>query len=144
MSLRVEIAEAVTEELNATEFSLPFIAARYRVLSWTPEDLAELRVAVFPSSYASQHASRRHTERRVTVEIAVQKHLRSVDSAAVDPLADLAEEIASHFEAFPRLAGCCKAVLDTVENDPPYYMAHLNQKSVFTSVITLTFRVLEG
>ncbi len=142
MSQRMDIAEAVVAELNGAPegtFSMDFEAARYALLETTPEALKALRVAVFMRTFTSERDSRGDHDRQITIDIGVQKHLAEITLPVVDALSDLVEEIIGYFEQTPQLSQYARGVCVQVENDAPYYMPHLTEKNIFTSVITLTF-----
>ena len=137
----IQIVDAVVTELNATTFSQPLTAMR----SYLPRvELAELRtlkVTVVPSSITVVSASRSQVQRDVAIDVAVQQKLGQEQNAMLDPLLALAEEIAEHFRAkrldtFP-LAACIKTEFKTI-----YAPEHIENLRTFTSVLTLTFRVI--
>jgi len=73
--------------------------------------------------------------------VAVQKKLTDADNAEIDPLVSLVDEIADHFR-FKRLPTFAEAMWLKTEQKPVYAQEHLDQFHQFTSVLTLTFRVL--
>ena len=91
-----------------------------------------------PSTAAIETKSRTVTQHDIEIDVAVQQKLSKTDIATIDPLMTLVEEIADHFR-FKRLAN---AVWIKTENEPVYAQEHLDQYRVFTSLLTLTFRVL--
>ena len=140
MSLVIDIADAVTDELNAGSFGQPFLAERL----YRPEfDLAEfktLRVTVVPKGLSTSGLSRGQDQFDVSVDVAVQKKLQTEDAGEIDPLMTLVEEIADTFRS-RRLSSAPAAVWVKTENVPIYSPDHLETKKLFTSVLTLTFRV---
>lgn len=107
MSIRVDVADAVTAELNATEFSVAFIAEttsgrRNRTI----KELEVLTVEVVPVSLRIDLADRGHPGEEVTIDIFLRQkmglaaqELQSGEIAKeeIEHLTDLAEEIAFHF-----------------------------------------------
>ena len=77
----------------------------------------------------------------MAIDIAVQQKLDSEQNTTLDPLLALAEEIAEHFRG-KRLAGFTDAVWNKTEFTAMYASEHLEQLRTFTSVVTLTFRII--
>ena len=71
----------------------------------------------------------------------MQKKLATGDNEEIDPLLTLVDEIADYFR-FQRLDSFPNAVWVKTENAPVYAVEHLDQLAQFTSVLTLTFRVI--
>lgn len=142
MSLILQVADAVVAELNATTFSQPLSVSRSYLPRVELTDLKILRVTVVPSSVTVAAASRSQTQRDVAIDVAVQKKLGQEQNASLDPLLALAEEIAEHFRA-KRLDSFPGALCVKTEFKPIYAPEHIEQLRTFTSVLTLTFRVIE-
>jgi DNA-binding XRE family transcriptional regulator len=87
-------------------------------------------------------ATRSQTQRDVAIDVAVQKKLGQEQNVSLDPLLVLAEEIAEHFRA-KRLDSFPGALCVKTEFKPIYAPEHIEQLPTFTSVLTLTFRVIE-
>ncbi|WP_437226022.1 hypothetical protein SH661x_004365 [Planctomicrobium sp. SH661] len=141
MMLITQVAAAIVSELNAATFSLPFTAVR----SYLPRvELAELKtltVTVVPSGLSVVTASRGQTQQEVGIDVAVQQKLSGEDNIDLDPLLALAEEIAVHFRG-KRLDSFPNAIWVKTEFKPIYAPEHIDQLRTFTSVQTLTFRVI--
>jgi len=142
MPLITQVAEAVVAELNATTFSQPITAIRSYLPRVELADLKTLKVTVVPSSVTVVAASRSQTQRDVAIDVAVQKKLGQEQNVSLDPLLALAEEIAEHFRA-KRLDSFPGALCVKTEFKPIYAPEHIEQLRTFTSVLTLTFRVIE-
>ena len=142
MPLITQVAEAVVAELNATTFSQPITAIRSYLPRVELADLKTLRVTVVPSSVTVSAASRSQTQRDVAIDVAVQKKLGQEQNVSLDPLLALAEEIAEHFRA-KRLDSFPGALCVKTEFKPIYAPEHIEQLRTFTSVLSLTFRVIE-
>jgi hypothetical protein len=136
-----QIADAVVEALNAGTFSWTFTARRDYLPIYELEDVKDLRVTVVPKGVAIQSSGRNSNQHDVEIDVAVQKKLAKVEAAEIDPLIALVEEIADHFR-FKRLISYTSAVWIKTENEPVYAPEHLDQFRVFTSILTLTFRVI--
>ena len=142
MPLITQVAEAVVAELNATTFSQPITAIRSYLPRVELADLKTLKVTVVPSSVTVAAASRSQTQRDVAIDVAVQKKLGQEQNVSLDPLLALAEEIAEYFRA-KRLDSFPGALCVKTEFKPIYAPEHIEQLRTFTSVLTLTFRVIE-
>ncbi len=139
MSVIVDIAEAVKTELNGHEFSQAFTAERLYRPVFDLADMKDLHVTVVPKGVTAVAAGRDRVQHDVQVDIAVQKKV--ANEAGSDELMGLVEEIADFFR-LRRLAQYPQAVWTGIENDPVFAPEHLEQMNQFTSVLTLTFRVI--
>ncbi len=136
-----DIADAVAAELNAGSFGQEFTAERhYRPVFDLPE-MGTLHVTVVPQGMTIETAGRGRSQHDCRIDIAVQKKFENGDADELDPLMALVEQIADHFR-FKRLEGLPDAVWVKTENAPIYAAEHMEQNRVFTSVLTLTFRVV--
>jgi DNA-binding XRE family transcriptional regulator len=142
MPLITQVAEAVAAELSAATFSQPIAVARAYLPRVELADLKTLRVTVVPSGIIVATASRGQTQRDVAIDVAVQKKLGQEQNEALDPLLALAEEIAEHFRG-KRLDSFPDAAWVKTEFKPIYAPEHIEQLRTFTSVLTLTFRVIQ-
>ena len=140
MSVVVAITENVVTQLNAGSFSQTFTAVRNFLPLYELSDLKSLRVTVVPNATAIEAKARNTTQHDVEIDIAVQQKLSKTDNTTIDPLMTLVEEIADHFR-FKRLTSP-DAIWMKTENEPVYAQEHLDQYRVFTSLLTLTFRIL--
>ena len=142
MPLITHVAESVVAELNAATFSLPVTATRSYLPRVELANLKTLQITVVPSSLVVATASRGQSQHDVAIDIAVQQKLGSEQNADLDPLLALAEEIAAHFRG-RRLDSFPDALWVKSEFKPIFAPEHLDQLRTFTSVLTLTFRVIQ-
>jgi hypothetical protein len=140
MATILDIADAVVDDLNAGSFSLPFTATRAYVPRFDLPDMADLRVTVVPKGLAIATASRADHQHDYRVDVGVQQKFEEGDAAELDPLMGLVEEIADMFRG-AALETDPAAVCVAVENGPIYAQEHMREKRLFTSILTLTFRV---
>ena len=142
MSKIADIAQAVTDELNAGSFSQSFTAERAYLPVFELKDMATLHVTVVPKGRELETVARTIPQEDVQIDVAVQQKLADVatESGQIDALLTLVEEIGAHF-ARKRLAGTNALWLRT-ENVPVYDPDHLREMRQLTSVLTLTFRVI--
>ena len=142
MPLITQVAEAVIAELNGATLSQPFTAVRSYLPRSKLAELKTLKVTVVPSGLSVVTASRGQTQQDVAIDVAVQQKLTGEENADLDPLLALAEEIAAHFRG-KRLSSFSNAIWVKTEFKTIYAPDHIDQLRTFTSVVTLTFRVIE-
>jgi len=144
MGAIVDIANAVMAELNGHTFSRSFTAQRLYRPVFDLGEMKTLHVSVVPKGVELQGASRTLVQHDYQIDVGVQKKLPtspSGDDAEIDALMALVEEIADFFRQ-RRLQTMPSAVWVQTQNLPIYSQEHLEQMRQFTSVLTLTFRVL--
>ena len=140
MSVVIDIADALTTLLNGHAFSEEFEAVReYRPLVDLAE-LKDLRVTVVPKSNTTVPIDRSRVQHDVEVDVVVQQKLEDADNDELDGLMSLVEEIAG-FLKFKRLESVGALWLKTA-NEPIFAPDHLEQLRQFTSVLTVTYRVV--
>ena len=143
MGLATEMADAVAAELAAAPAGT-FTPAITPVRSVLPEfelrDLAELRVTVVPRAIEITSSTRAAGQYDVMIDVGVQQKLGADLDAEVAALGTLVDQIAAYL-ARRRLAAAPKAHWAGIENDPVYAVEHLKQQRVFTSVVTVTYRL---
>jgi hypothetical protein len=140
MAVITDIADAVVTELNGGSFSQPFTAARHYRPLFDLADMAALHVTVVPKGIVVERLDRSRNQEDVQVDVAVQKKFETGESAELDALVALVEEVADFFR-LRRLAAYPAAVWVKTENVPVYAPEHMDELRQFTSVLTLTFRV---
>lgn len=140
MSRSVAIADAVTAELNAGGFAQPFTAERLYRPQFELTDMDTLHVTVVPQGVSIEPAGRNLNQYDYRIDVAVQKRFSEDDAAQLDPLMQLVEAIVDYFR-FKRLETPEAAWVKT-ENVPIYSPEHMEQLRQFTSVVTLTYRML--
>ncbi len=144
MAVIVDIADAVVAELNGHTFSQAFTAVRLYRPVFELADMKTLHVSVVLKGVEMQGASRSVVQHDYQIDVGVQKKLPtspSGDAAEIDALMALVEEIADFFRQ-RRLQEMPNVIWVRTENQPVYSLEHLEQLRQFTSVLTLTFRVL--
>ena len=140
MALIIDIADALVAELNGAAFGMPFTATRVYVPRFDLEEMGTLRVTVVPKGVDISTASRSGHQHDYRVDVGVQRKFETGDAAELDPLMDLVEEIADHFRGAV-LGTDPEAACIGVENGPIYAQEHMREGRLFTSILTLTFRV---
>jgi len=141
MSVITDIADAVKSELNGHSFSQPFQAVRAYQPVYELAEMKTLHVTVVPRGVEMQISSRSLVQHDYQIDVAVQKRFEKDGVVEIDPLMTLVDEIADFFR-LRRLASCPNAVWVKTESDPIWSPDHMEQFRQFTSVITMTYRVL--
>jgi hypothetical protein len=125
--------------LNGASLTPEFTAERTLLPRYDLKALKTLKVSVVPKGRKITQGTRVHTIDEIQIDIGIQKKIS--DDSEVDGLLKLAEDICGLFKA-ERLEGYPSAVCIKKENEPIYDPGHLRQFRQFTSVITLTFKVM--
>ena len=138
MSLLIDIADAVTTELNGADFGRPFTAVRRYVPLFELSEMDVLHVTVVPRGTDAELVDRARVQQDYQIDVGVQQRIDPDKPEEVDPLLTLVQQIGDHFTGMqisePR-ATCIR-----VENRPVYDPEHLSRLRQLTSVLTLTFR----
>jgi len=142
MALVTDIADAVVAELASGAFSQSFSPERRVLPEYELADLKDLRVTVVPRSVEITGSSRTMSQHDVQVDVGVQKRLAKNLDAEVASLLSLVDEIAEFLKRRP-LQGAPYAVWVRTANEPVYAPDHLAEKRLFTSVLTVTYRLLK-
>lgn len=137
----LEIAEAVKEELNAGEFSQSFTAERHYQPTFELKEMKDLHVTVVPKDIEFQLATRNSSQRDYRIDLAVQKKVTVADKGELDELMGLVQEIVSFLER-RKLASIPTAMWIRTANEPVFAQEHLEQFGQFTSILTLTYRLI--
>ena len=141
MALASEIADAVVAELNATPLNLPLTAGRVFVPAFALQNMQNLRVSVVPRTVEVTAGTRHRNIYDVEVDVAVQKKFASGSAAEIDPLLTLVDEIADFFR-LRSLTEYPSAHWIRTEYRSLCAQEHWDELRQFTSVLTLTFRVV--
>lgn len=139
MALIPDIAEAVVAALNGHTFSQPFTAQRAFRPVFDLAEMKDLHVTVVPKGVELSTAGRGLAQSDVQIDIGVQKKLAAGDNAEIDALIGLVQEVAEFVRATGRFGD---AAWVKTENTPIYSQEHLGELRQFTSVLTLTLRVM--
>ena len=141
MSTIIDIADAVTTELASGSFSQGFTPQRSVLPDYELADLQDLRVTVVPRGVEITGSSRTMSQHDVQIDVGVQKKLGTDLNTEVAGLVGLVEEVAEFLKRRP-LAAVPQACWVKIANEPVYAPDHLADKRLFTSVLTLTYRLL--
>jgi hypothetical protein len=135
----LDLADAVVAQLNAATLSQSFTAERLYAPLEDLETLSALKVTVVPRALSTRPLSRGKDGFDYQIDIGVQQKT-DLSEAMLDGLMLLVEEIVDLFRP-GRLTTYPTAPIIDVANQPIWAADHLNEKHVFTSVITLTVKV---
>ena len=144
MALIFTIADAVAAELNAAQagtFDPAFTAVRRVLPEFDLSDLAELKVSVVPKAVEINGSTRSVGQFDCQIDIGVQKKLGKDLDAEVMALCGLMDAIAGYLRRRP-LSAAPHAAWVRTQNDPVYAPQHLAEQRAFTSVLTVTYRVI--
>ncbi len=138
MSTILTIADAVVASLNAATFDPPVQAERRYQPTFDLSDLVELKVSVVPKTVTITNATRTDGFFDCQIDIGAQKKIAG--DTEIDGLVNLVEQLADHLRQ-KRLEGAPEAAFVSITNEPVFAPEHLDSKRVFTSVLTITYRV---
>ena len=141
MAKITDIAESVKDELNGSEFSQTFTAERHYQPVFELKDMKTLHVTVVPKDVELQLATRNTSQHDCRVDVAIQKKLETTDLAEIDELMGLVDEVIA-FLSRRKLASVPNALWIRTVNEPIYAHEHLEQFRQFTSIVTLTYRMI--
>lgn len=141
MAVITDIAEALVAELNATTFSQPVAAQRLYLPRFDLPEMQTLHVTVVPKGVVLALGDRARGQGDYSLDVAVQQKIVSGDNAELDGLTNLTEEIADRLRG-RRLAAYPDAAWLQTELTVLYAQEHLAELRQFTSVLTVTYRVL--
>jgi len=145
MSLVIDIADAVTAELNAAPpgtFTPSFTAVRRVLPVFDLADLADLKVSVVPKRVEITGSTRSASQYEIAVDIGIQKKLGKDLDSEVAALSTLVDQIADYLRRRP-LGAAPFASWVSISNEPVYAPEHLAEQRVFTSVLTVSYRALK-
>jgi hypothetical protein len=141
LSTVLNVADAVVAQLNTATLSQPVQAERLYVPNFDLQDMQDLRVTVVPRELHVRGLDRGRNSYEAEIDLAVQKKFKKGDAAEIDPLVAFVEEIADLFR-LKRLASFPGAIWSRTDHQVLYSQEHWDQLRQFTSLLTLTFRVV--
>ena len=144
MSLVLDIADAVAAELAnapAGTFSQSFTPRRLVLPQFELSELKDLQVSIVPRAAENSLAARGLALKEVQIDIGIQKRLGKDIDTEIEPLLTLLEQIDAYLRQRPLQAVQGAPWLKST-NDPIYASEHLANDRVFTSVLTVSYRVM--
>ena len=143
MQMTIDLADAVTSQLNQSEIITN--AKRMVLPIHDLSQLRELTISVVPRGVQVQSITRKLSQYDCQVDIGIQQKLTvpqdQVDTA-VHGLSRLVQQIGEYLQRQP-LTDMPYAIWIKVENVLIYDPDHLANQRVFTSVLTLTYRITQ-
>ena len=144
--LVIEVADAIVEAINAsplvTESQGQLLPAqRFYRPQFDLSELKVVRISVVAKAITISGLARTSNQHDCAVDIAIQKKLTAADATEIDPLLLLVQQVADLLR-LSRLAAMPTALWTKTENAPLYALEHLENQRVFTSLLTLTYRVV--
>ena len=137
----IEIADAVVAELNASALFAPCVAERSYAPLFELSEMKDLHVTVVPRGKTTAAHSRATTQEDVAIDVAIQMKLDKADNEEIDALMELVDQIAEYFK-LKRLTACPDAAWIGTEYRAIFSPEHLAKMRQFTSVLSLTFRIV--
>jgi len=144
MSIVIDLADAIVAELAAAPagtFNQAIDPQRRVLPQFELAELDELKVTVVPKAVDISNASRVASQYDVQVDIGVQKRVSKTVDADVEDLFDLVDEIYGFLQR-RQLATLQQAIWLRTANSPIYSPEQLSADRVFTSVLTVTYRLI--
>ena len=141
MSVVIELSDAVAASINAGAFDPPVTAERSHLPIFDLGTVGDaIKVSVVPRSLTVAAASRSSGFFDAAIDIGVQRRVDPDDPAQVDALHGLVEQVGDRLRLSP-LETLPGAQWIASEHDPLLAAEHLERLSVFTSVLTVTYRL---
>lgn len=123
--------------INGGSYGQPVNAHRLFQPAFTLAELQELRVSVVPRTTTIAAASRDGAQFECVVDVGVQKKIGEGGEEEIVPLLDLVEQIADRLRG-QRLG---EAAWAGMAHEPVVASESLEQHRVFTSVLSVTYRI---
>jgi len=140
-SCLIHLADAVAAHLNAGQYSQPIVVTRaYRPMFELAYAGSEALVTVIPKSLEVTGASRVDSFFNCAIDVGIQQKVDADDRDVLDSLMRLVEEITDQLR-FQMLDAFPSARWLSIENDPVFVPDHLVKERVFTSVLTVRYRL---
>lgn len=137
--LLLQVAEAVTYEINLGSYSQSVTAVRFYQPRFNLADMDALHVSVVPRSISEKQRSRALVSYDCGIDVGIQQR-SPMDQPALDALTRLVAEIADRLRNNP-LTAMPDARLMELSNEPVFAPDHLDELRQFTSVLSATYRV---
>ena len=142
MKLALDIADAIVAELSTATFSEPLVITRRVLPEYEIAELKALTVTVVPKSVGINNITRESSSFEVAIDIGVQQKIGKDTDTEVTRLSGVVSELIA-FMNRRKLAGFPAAVFVSMVNEPVYAPEHLSEKRLFTSILTLTYKVIQ-
>jgi hypothetical protein len=139
----IELADAITREINEATFSRTFQAARVYDYTRLLEETTTMKVDVVPEKHEDEALTRQSWKGEGIISIAVREKLKVENIAAVDALTYFVGELRDFWTAPPRrlkyFTGAAPVKRKIVY---PYLQIPLRDEGQFVSVLQLHFNLV--
>lgn len=137
--LLLQVAEAVTYEINLGVYSQSVSAVRFYQPRFDLKEMDTLHVSVVPRSISEKQLSRALVAYDCGIDVGIQQR-SPMDQSTLDALTRLVAEIADRLRN-NSLTALPEARLMELKNEPVFAPDHLDELRQFTSVLSVTYRV---
>ena len=142
MKLAIDIADAIVTEIDSSTFSEPLVVTRRVLPEFELADLKALTVTVVPKSVQINNITRQSSSFDVAIDIGIQQKIGKDTDTEVTRLIGIVSEIVAFLNR-RKLPDDSSAIFVSIANEPVYAPEHLSEKRLFTSIITLTYKVIQ-
>ena len=143
MKLALDIADAIVSELSNGSFSEPLVITRRVLPEYEIAELKALTVTVVPKSVAIANITRQSSSFDVVSDVGIQQKIGKDTDTEVLRLSGIVTEIVTFLNR-KRLTDVPAAQFKSIVNEPVYAPEHLSEKRLFTSILTVTYKVIDG
>ena len=142
MKLAIDIADAIVSELEAHTFSETLVVSCRVLPEFELAELKALSVTVVPKSVDIANITRQSSSFTVAIDIGIQQKIGKDTDTEVARLSGMVTEIVA-FMNRRKLTNQPAAVFVSIANEPVYAPEHLSGKRLFTSILTLHYKVIQ-
>ena len=142
MKLAIDIADAIVTELVANTFSEPLVVTRRVLPEFELADLKALTVTVVPKSVAIDNITRSSSSFDIAIDIGIQQKIGKSTDTEVTRLSGIVSEIITFLNR-RKLPDVETAIFVSIANEPVYAPEHLSEKRLFTSIVTVTYKIIQ-
>ena len=141
------VAEAVLTEIQGSSglYTEPATVQRAYVPAFDLKDMGDLHITVVARTNETEIVSRSMVQHDIGVDVGIMQKLSGAyagDNDEIDELMELVKDFKTFFENRHLAQAPSARWIDTV-NEPPYMPEHLSEFGQFSSVLTLTYRVIQ-
>lgn len=142
MRLAIDIADAIVSEITNHTFSEPLTVSRRVLPEYELSELKALTVSVVPKSVEITNVTRQSSSYLVAVDVGIQQKIGKDTDVEVARLSGVVSEIVQFLNRH-RLIDIPGAVFVSIANEPVYAPEHLSEKRLFTSILTVHYKVIQ-
>ena len=105
-------------------------------------ELKALTVTVVPKSVQIDNITRSSSSFNVAIDIGIQQKISKNTDSEVTRLSEIVSEIVAFLNR-RKLTNISAAIFLSIANEPVYAPEHLSEKRLFTSILTITYKVIQ-